>query len=84
MNYLTLSLECLVDFSFSLSEEAVDGRGLGEVRRGGGDACRGGGEYERRDREEGEVARTGEEGPEFVGKGVLLVFDAEALLVVEG
>ncbi len=66
--FLTLSLECLVDLSFSLSEEAVEGRGRGDVRRGGGEAWRGGGEGDRID-EVKDDARTGEEGDEAVGKG---------------
>ena len=64
---LTLSLECLVDFSFSFSDEAVEGRDF-DAPRGGGEISRGGGDKERLELID-PVSRVGEEGIE-VGKGV--------------
>jgi hypothetical protein len=64
---LTLNLECLV-FSFSLSDELVDGRDFG---LGGGDAGRGAGDSERLDPVIDRSSRTGEDGIDVVGNGVL-------------
>lgn len=65
-----LSLECLLDFSFS-DDPAVDGRDFDW--RGGGESSRGGGDIDRLEFSDPEMdpeaSRVGEEGIE-VGKGV--------------
>jgi len=60
-------LECLVPGAFSLSDEAVEGRGLGEECRGGGDVWRGGGEMDRLALSGGDIVPWGDDGAELVG-----------------